>query len=78
MIKSSAVCGSIATVSVLLGITSSGAIAQMSHEMPSTEPTGEFHRIDQPLWVKGAVTVGGLGLIGLELWWFVFNHPRSE
>lgn len=73
----STVFSSIATVSVLLGITSGGAIAQMPHEaMPSTKHTGEFQRIDQPLWVKGAVTVGGLGLIGLELWWFVFSHAK--
>ncbi|MBL1177858.1 MAG: cupredoxin domain-containing protein [Pantanalinema sp. GBBB05] len=77
--KQSAIFSSIATVSILLGITSGGTIAKMAHEeMPSTEPTGEFQPIDQPLWVKGAVTIGGLGLIGLELWWFVFSQPKSR
>lgn len=79
MIKQSAIFSSIATIGVLLGMASGQAIAQMSHEvMPPTEPTGEFQRIDQPLWVKGAVTVGGLGLIGLELWWFVFSKPKPR
>jgi plastocyanin domain-containing protein len=27
---------------------------------------------------KVAVTVGGLGLIGLELWWFLLSKPKSR
>lgn len=55
------------------------AIAQMPHsEMQPSEPSGEFQRLDQPLWLKGAVTAGGLGLIGLELWWFRFSKPKSR
>lgn len=79
MIKSSAILGGIATLGVLLGTSSGAALAQMSHdEMQSTEQTGEFQRIDQPLWVKGVVTAGGLGLIGLELWWFLLSKPKSR
>lgn len=78
MINQSAILGSIATLGVLLGLTSGGAIAQMSHDMPPTEQIGKFQRIDQPLWVKGVVTAGGLGLIGLELWWFLFSKPKSR
>jgi plastocyanin domain-containing protein len=71
-----AIVGSIATLGVLLAVTSGGAVAQVSHEgMQPTEPT-QFQRIDQPLWIKGAVTAGGLGLIGLELWWFRFSKPK--
>ncbi|MFB2920678.1 cupredoxin domain-containing protein [Aerosakkonema funiforme] len=78
MMKKSAVFGSIATLGVLLGGMSGAAVAQMAHEdMQPTEQT-EFQRIDQPLWVKGAVTAGGLGLIGLELWWFLLSKPKSR
>jgi plastocyanin domain-containing protein len=79
MIKPSAIWGGIVTLGVLLATTSGGAVAQMSHEeMQPTEQTGEFQRIDQPLWIKGAVTAGGLGLIGLELWWFLLSKPKSR
>lgn len=78
MIKQ-AVLGSMATVSVLLGITSGDAIAQMIHaETPSIEQPGTFQQIEQPLWVKAAVTTGGMSLIGLELWWFRFSKPKSR
>ena len=76
-----AIIGSIATLGVLLGVPSGKAVAQMTHEnmQPSTEEqTGQFRRIDQPLWVKGAVTAGGLGLFGLELWWFLLSKPKSR
>lgn len=56
------------------GLISDSAIAQMSHEMPS----GQFQHIEQPLSHKIAVTAGGLGLIGLELWWFLFSQPKSR
>ncbi len=81
MINKTAIISSTATLGILLGVTSSQSIAQMVHEnmQPSTaEQTGQFRRIDQPLWVKGAVTAGGLGLIGLELWWFLLSKPKSR
>lgn len=40
--------------------------------------TEQFQQIEQPLWVKGIVTAGGLGLIGLELWWFLLSKPKSR
>lgn len=55
------------------------AVAQMPHsEMPSAvhEQTGQFRRIEQPFWLKATVTASGLGLIGLELWWFLLSQPR--
>ncbi|WP_404785380.1 hypothetical protein [Altericista sp. CCNU0014] len=79
MMNRSAILSGIATLSVLLGETSSRAIAQVSHEnMQPPGQTEEFQRIDQPLWVKGAVTAGGLGLIGLEVWWFLLSAPKSH
>ena len=69
-----------ASFGLMLGI-SGKAVAQMPHNemQPSgTEQTTQFRRIDQPLWLKGAVTAGGIGLIGLELWWFLFSKSKSR
>jgi plastocyanin domain-containing protein len=81
MIRKTALIGSIASVGILLGVPVDRAIAQMQHKgMQSTTPEqpGQFQRIEQPLWVKAAVTAGGLGLIGLELWWFLLSKPKSR
>lgn len=81
MIRKVAAISSIASFCVLLGMSADRAIAQMpSDGMQPTakEGTGQFHRIEQPLWVKAAVTAGGFGLIGLELWWFLLNKPKSR
>nr|WP_275994412.1 cupredoxin domain-containing protein [Argonema antarcticum] len=62
-------------------VTASGeAVAQTSREThPSTtEQTGQFRHIEQPLSNKVLVTLGGLGLIGLELWWFLLSKPKSK
>lgn len=69
-----------------LGFTFGGIAtvgAQMPHEMetmqPSqTEQTGQFRRIEQPFGNKAIVTLGGLSLIGLELWWFLLSKPKSR
>jgi plastocyanin domain-containing protein len=37
-----------------------------------------FSHIEQPLSLKLGVTVGGLALIGLELWWFLLSKPKSQ
>ncbi len=81
-------------ISFVLGINSfkpamqmQSAIAQMPYKMPheipdemnmQREPTPQFRRIQQPLGNKIAVTVGGVGLIGLELWWFLLSKPKSR
>jgi plastocyanin domain-containing protein len=81
MINKITMFASIAALSVVLSLMSGGAVAQMEHkavQQSATEQTGEFQRIDQPLWVKGVVTAGGLGLVGLELWWFLLSKPKSR
>ena len=46
--------------------------------MPSaSEQTNQFRRIEQPLGTKIAVTLGGLGLVGLELWWFLLSKNKA-
>ncbi len=80
MINKTTIVGSIAVLGMFLGVASGEAVAQMTHEnmQPSTtEQPGQFRRINQPLWVNGVVTAGGLGLIGLELWWFLLSKPKS-
>jgi plastocyanin domain-containing protein len=83
MVSKTAIIGSIASLGLGLGIASGIAVAQMPHDMnerhsSDTEQTVQFRRIEQPLGNKVAVTVGGLGLIGLELWWFLLSKPKSR
>jgi plastocyanin domain-containing protein len=59
-----------------LGISSGIAVAQMP--METSEETIQFRRIEQPLALKAGVTAGGLALIGLELWWFLFSKTKSR
>jgi plastocyanin domain-containing protein len=80
MLNNKLILGTIASFGLMLGIASSETVAQMPHEM-SRSPTpqmSQFRRIEQPLWLKGAVTLGGLSLIGLELWWFLLSKPKSQ
>ncbi len=67
---------SLTSLGLLLAVAT-GSPAQMTHEL-MPESNGDFRRIEQPLWTKALVTTGGLGLIGLELWWFVFSQPKSS
>lgn len=81
MANKTALVGGLASLGLALGIASSQAVAQMFYEQTQhfeTEQTGQFRRIEQPLWLKSAVTIGGLGLIGLELWWFLLSKPKSQ
>ena len=54
-----------------------GASGSIASEMPITQ-ADRFQRIEQPFPLKLAVTVGGLSLIGLELWWFIFSQNVSK
>ncbi|MEH2071931.1 MAG: cupredoxin domain-containing protein [Nostoc sp.] len=74
------ILGSIASLGLALSVGSGKVVAQMNHHMPTSErsQTVQFHRIQQPLGVKGTVTAVGLGLIGLEIWWFLLSKPKSQ
>ncbi|MFP4133241.1 MAG: hypothetical protein ACLFQP_04690 [Halothece sp.] len=37
-----------------------------------------FQKVEQPLTVKLLVTAGGVGLIGLELWWFLGSGNKQK
>lgn len=66
--------GNLAGLGVLFGATAT--TAQMP--MASPQETTQFRRIDQPAGLKIGVTVGGLALIGLELWWFLYSKNRVQ
>ena len=78
MFNKKSIIASLAGIGFLIAIASPKAMAQMSVEMPvSKEKNVDFRRIEQPLGLKAAVTLGGIGLIGLELWWFLFSKPKA-
>lgn len=79
MFNKKTIFGSLVELGFLLLLSSGVAVAQMPHEMPlsKSEQTTGFRRIEQPLGLKVGVTVSGLALIGLELWWFLFSKTKA-
>lgn len=82
--------GSSLAAGILLGMNSGRAIAPSTHRnathsaiesapesvhQQTSQFQSQFQRIEQPLWAKVAITTGGLGLVGLELWWFLLSKP---
>ena len=47
-------------------------------KLESTETSNQFSPIEQPVPLKILVTLGGLGLIGAELYWFLFSKTKSQ
>lgn len=43
-----------------------------------TKSNRGFQKIQQPLAIKLLVSAGGIGLIGLELWWFLFSEKTAK
>ena len=43
-----------------------------------TKSNQGFEKIQQPLAVKLLVSAGGIGLIGLELWWFLVSDKTAK
>ncbi|PMB09847.1 hypothetical protein CEN49_05620 [Fischerella thermalis CCMEE 5273] len=81
MFSKKTIFGHLIALGFLLGVTSGVTRAQMPPgEMPlsETEQTTQFRRIEQPLGVKVGVTVGGIALIGLELWWFIWSKTKFQ
>jgi plastocyanin domain-containing protein len=60
--------------------TGTTVTAQEMSEMPGhqTNPSPGIQKIEQPLPVKAGVIVGGVALIGLELWWFLFSKKKTQ
>jgi len=89
MVKRATFFGTLAGLGFLLGAISGARVFDLpsataaetnmngmnQHAAPQSN---QFQRIEQPLGNKIVVTIGGLGLIGLELWWFLFSKPKSR
>ena len=77
MFNKTKIYASLAGLGLFLALTPNMALAQkeMEVEMPASavEQTSQFQKIEQPIGLKLAVALGGLGLIGAELWWFMFS-----
>jgi plastocyanin domain-containing protein len=78
MLRKATFFGTLAGFGFLLGAISGVIAAPAEHNMAPQSASTQFRRIDQPLGNKVAVTLGGLGLIGLELWWFLLSKPKSQ
>ena len=66
---------SLAALGLLIAMATTSP-AQTTHEAAAESGSG-FRRIEQPLWTKALVTTTGLGLIGLELWWFLLSQSKT-
>jgi len=66
-------CSSFIGLGLVLGISSQAIAAKMPANHNKQLP-----KIDQPLGLKLGVTLGGIGLIGLELWWFIFSKTKAK
>ena len=82
MFNSKRIIGSLVGLGFLLALTTNSVLAQkeLEVEMVSSaeEQTNQFQKIEQPLSLKIAVVLGGLGLISAELWWFMFSKTKSQ
>jgi plastocyanin domain-containing protein len=76
MLKRATFFGTLAGLGFLLGAISGALAAEMPAE--HTNQNTQFRRIEQPLGNRAAVTLGGLTLIGVELWWFLLSKPKSQ
>ena len=63
-------------LAILILMASGKGAFSMSSDHSMTNP--QFRPIEQPLAPKAIVTLGGLGLIGLELWWFLWSQPKTQ
>lgn len=62
------ILSSFISVGLLLGVAEG-----VTAEMPNQHLPDRFRPIEQPLSLKVAVTLGGVGLIAAELWWFLLS-----
>ncbi len=76
MLSQRIILSNLTSLAILIFIALGGQAAQIPSE--SATATTQFRRIEQPLALKAVVTLGGLGLIGLELWWFLFSQTKTQ
>jgi plastocyanin domain-containing protein len=80
MLKKMTFLGNLVGLGFLLGVISGVSAAEMpaDHSSQATQNTRQFQRFERPWSSRVAVTLGGLGLIGLELWWFLLSKPKLQ
>ncbi|MDJ0702396.1 MAG: cupredoxin domain-containing protein [Leptolyngbyaceae cyanobacterium MO_188.B28] len=77
MLTSRKVLNYVLNLGFLLSIAVSAAAGAQALEPAQGQPR-PFPPIERPLLLKLGVTLGGLGLIGLELWWFQFRKTEAK
>ncbi|MFM7447883.1 MAG: hypothetical protein ACKO24_04720 [Leptolyngbyaceae cyanobacterium] len=83
MLKKTTFLGILVGAGFLLGTVSERTAAEVninnlnSHTQTSSQ-LNQFQQIKHSAGIQIVVTIGGLGLIGLELWWFLFSKPPSK
>ena len=78
MFNKSKIVGSLAGLGFFLALTPTIGLAEMEMPASAEKQTSQFQKIEQPIGLKLAVALGGLGLIGGELWWFMFSKTKSQ
>ncbi|MEM9944507.1 MAG: hypothetical protein AAF810_00370 [Cyanobacteria bacterium P01_D01_bin.36] len=66
---------------LLLGLLTIGAFmgsASSTQAQLTGTNASEFRTIEQSPALNMGVTTAGLGLLGLELWWFMFSKPKTK
>ncbi|MEG4515303.1 MULTISPECIES: hypothetical protein [unclassified Microcoleus] len=76
MLNQRQILGSLGSLGIMLAIASGVRANQIS--IPPANSTTKFPHIEQPLSLKIGVTAGGVTLMGLELWWFLFSKKQSK
>ena len=74
MLSKRMVWSSFISLGLLLGVASGVKAAEMSAQ----HLKDRFPSIGQPLSLKVAVTLGGVGLIAAELWWFLLSKNSVQ
>ena len=81
MFNKNKIYSSLVGLVIFLSLTTNSASAHKQlQETISTsvaKETSQFSQIEQPLGLKLAVALAGLGLIGAELWWFKFSSKSK-
>ncbi len=64
--------GILLSMGLSVGIVSSMSAQEMKHN------SAKFQPIEQPITLRVAIALGGLSLIGAQLWWFLGSKPKSQ
>lgn len=65
--------GILLSIGLSIGIAFSISAQEMKHDS-----VNKFQAIEQPISLRVAIALGGLSLIGAQLWWFLGSKPKSK